>query len=110
VAALRRRQEGRRLDSKVAITPSLRALPDLAGVRVLVFPKRRSHVCAELQVIAMLIGLFWEVEHGVLYKPAPAVLIDERRRRMEQRNLNVIEALHAFEEQFEEIVHAPTVQ
>jgi hypothetical protein len=149
VAALRRRQQGK-FDRGAAITYTLRTLPDLAGVRVLVFPKRRllqvdetlrarfqdwtpdpvpgiapgsesmafkysgycyrdTQVCAELQVMAMLIGLFWEVEHGALYKPAPAVLVSEERYGMQQRSYDVIEALCAFEQKFEEIVHAAAI-
>lgn len=30
-----------------------------------------ANVRGELQVVPMLIGLFWEVEHSAIYKPSP---------------------------------------
>lgn len=145
--SLRRRKESGRFNPATPEAYSLSSLRDLAGVRVLAFPKRRliqvdrilrcrfeswtadpvpgpAHsaeslafkyhgycehspdVCAELQVVAMLIGLFWEVEHGALYKPAVASLDFERLEEMQERNGDVIRALRAFENQFEELVHS----
>lgn len=104
--------EGRQFDPERAEEYSLLHLPDLAGVRVLVFPDRRltevdallrahftdwtakpipynersrlvpkyygycrtqnherlSNVLGEYQVVPMLLGLFWEVEHAAMYK------------------------------------------
>ncbi len=39
-----------------------------------------SYVRAELQVVSMLTGLFWQVEHGTLYKPRDPSLMGAARR------------------------------
>jgi hypothetical protein len=67
---------------------------------------QNSQVCAELQIVAMLIGLFWEVEHGALYKPAAGLRDIELREEIQQRNLDVIRALGAFDEQFDNLIEA----
>ncbi len=109
INALRRRREPRGLEENILEKYTLTSLPDLAALRVLVFPKSRlesvrtivrtkypdwnsdpvitgmppkfrawkyygfcstsSRVQAELQVVPMLTGLFWQVEHDALYKP-----------------------------------------
>jgi hypothetical protein len=101
-------KEGRIFDPDRAGGYSLSQLPDLAGVRVLVFPNSRliqvddelrgkfsnwtpkpvtygtnsieapkyfgyykeisREIRAEYQVVPMLLGLFWEVEHAAMYK------------------------------------------
>lgn len=112
LGALRRRQEALTFDPDRTDLYSLTALNDLAGVRVLAFPRSRlmevngnlsqqfsswtpdpiqaadrgeeplafkyhgycsrsSRIRAELQIVPMLIGLFWEVEHSAMYKPTP---------------------------------------
>ena len=141
IGALRRRQELEKFDDT---TPdlSLTSLNDLAGLRVLAFPRHRllqsdalirkhfpawisdpvpvahestqilaykyhglcsahSPVRSEIQVLSMLIGLFWEVEHGTLYKPAPRLIHIGVAHEMRACNTEVIRALCAFEEQFE---------
>ena len=35
---------------------------------------------AELQVVSMLTGLFWQVEHGAFYKPRNPVLMGAARK------------------------------
>jgi len=114
INALRRREEARQFDEDAPTRYTLTNLPDLAALRVLVFPKSRledvhkmvrakyadwtsdpvktgtpprfrawkyhglcstsSHVRAELQVVPMLTGLFWQVEHDAFYKPRDPVL------------------------------------
>jgi len=143
--ALRRRQESRAFDMRRVDSYTLTSLPDLVGVRVLVFPRSRwieadgglrqlfpswtsdpvpggdssgeplafkyhgycsasTHVRAELQVVPMLIGLFWQVEHSAIYKPSPQLSGMMQSLKMQQRTSAVIEALKAFEEEFEGLV------
>ena len=128
--------------SRESLAPSLTALNDLAGVRVLAFPKFRvleadellqerfptwaadpvpaapfsanslalkyhgycgphSRVRGEIQIMSMLIGLFWEVEHAALYKPGASLRGLEISTRMRERNADVIHALRSFETEFE---------
>jgi Region found in RelA / SpoT proteins len=114
ISALRRREEARQFDEDAPTRYSLTNLPDLAALRVLVFPKSRledvhtiirakyvewisdpvntgtpprlrawkyhgfcstsSRVRAELQVLPMLTGLFWHIEHDAFYKPRDPLL------------------------------------
>jgi hypothetical protein len=149
LGALRRRQEPRLFDPDRADSYSLTALNDLAGVRVLAFPRSRlieahrnlrqrfpswtsdpvpggdesheplafkyhgycsrsSKVRAELQIVPMLIGLFWEVEHSAIYKPSPELKGVAESLGMQQRTNDVLKALNAFEDEFERLVrHDP---
>lgn len=142
--SLRRRQEGGTFDSERPGGYSLLDMPDLAGVRVLVFPRNTlievdnalrtlftdwvfdpvpddkggvlapkysgyrldvsNAVRAEYQVVPMLIGLFWEVEHSALYKPAPAFKGKAESEPMKIRNADVVRALSSFEAEFESFV------
>jgi len=147
VEALRRRQEAATFDSDRADTYTLTALNDLAGVRVLAFPKRlltqadqrlREHnrfkswisdpvpaeeggedprafkyygycsastkVRGEFQIVPMLIGLFWQVEHSTIYKPSPELKRVASSLEMRQRTGDVLKALRAFENEFERLV------
>lgn len=144
IRALQRRPEFFKLDDPTCDPPSLRALRDLAGVRILAFPKRRvieidealrerfrswtadpvppiagttnllalkyhglcsphCRVQAEIQLISMLIGLFWEVEHGALYKPGERLRQAEVSARMQRHYADVIRALNSFEQEFDSI-------
>jgi ppGpp synthetase/RelA/SpoT-type nucleotidyltranferase len=144
IGALRRRPEYFELDEPICEPPSLRLLKDLAGVRILAFPKRRvieidealrdrfsnwtadpvppipgtanllalkyhgfcgphCHVRAEIQLISMLIGLFWEVEHGALYKPGERLREAEISAKMQKHYADVIRVLSSFEEEFDAI-------
>ena len=141
IGALRRRQESGTFNDELT-NLSLTTLNDLAGLRVLAFPRHRLLQCdalirkrfmawksdpvpaahestqilahkyhglcgahasvrSEIQILSMLIGLFWEVEHGALYKPAPRLSRIDGSLEMRARNAEVIRALCAFEEQFE---------
>ena len=144
IAALQRRPEYFKPDDPDWEPPSLRALKDLAGVRILAFPRRRvleidealrrrfpdwtsdpvpsipgaanllalkyhglchaqCRVRAEIQLLSMLIGLFWEVEHGALYKPGERLRHIEISERMQGHYADVIRALSHFEDEFESI-------
>ena len=114
ISALLRRQEERAFEEDAPTRYTLADLPDLAAVRILVFPKSRledvhtiirrqyaewtsdpvttgappkfrawkyygfcstsARVRAELQVVPMLTGLFWQVEHDAFYKPRDPIL------------------------------------
>lgn len=145
VGGLRRRQEGSTFDPDRADAYSLTALKDLAGVRVMVFPRRRwmeangllrhrfpawtsdpipgyetaappaafkyhgfceasNVVRGELQVVPMLVGLFWQVEHSAIYKPAPQLKGVVDSPTMNQRANEVLKAIEAFEDEFERLV------
>jgi ppGpp synthetase/RelA/SpoT-type nucleotidyltranferase len=126
--------EGRRFDPARPGDYSVLSLPDLAGVRVLVFPNRRltevdsllrpyfkdwtskpikddsgailapkyhgyctdvnSQVRGEYQIVPMLLGLFWEVEHSAMYKFRAVA----NSREMRDRRATVEKALASFEE------------
>jgi hypothetical protein len=145
IDALRRDlHEGRTFDQDRVEPYTLRDLNDLAGVRVLVFP--RNHVAhanqelrrrfpswipdpvrgyqggpplaetyygycdasglirGEIQIVPMLTGLFWEVEHAAIYKPSPRLVDLVRRPVMQQRVTEVLKSLEAFEEEFEKLI------
>jgi ppGpp synthetase/RelA/SpoT-type nucleotidyltranferase len=136
---LRRRQQGRTFERNRPEIYSLTSLNDLAGVRVLAFPRgrlaeidrllrRKFHgwnadhvkddsevqalkyygkyrksdkVKGEYQIVSMLTGLFWEVEHSAIYKPDARLIGIGDHFGMQQRTRDVAKALRAFEEQFE---------
>lgn len=143
--ALRRRQEGATFDTDRFETYSLGALNDLAGVRVLAFPRSRlidadqsvhrrfsswisdpvpsakpgeeplafkyhgycsasATVRGEIQVVPVLTGLFWEIEHSIIYKPSPELKGIEQSLEMQQRTNEVLSALRSFEDEFERLV------
>jgi ppGpp synthetase/RelA/SpoT-type nucleotidyltranferase len=139
--ALRRRQEGATFDRDRPGLYTLAHLNDLAGIRILVFPRSRltevdealrnrkpftswnsdpveddgeltaltyygyskasEKVKGEYQIVSMLTGLFWEVEHSAMYKPAPTLKGVTRSLEMQQRYKEVLKALKAFEQEFE---------
>ena len=141
---LRDRQEGRTFDPDKLKGYSLLRLPDLAGVRILVFPNARvvevdhllrehfhgwtykpvkddtgvaiapkywgycDKVCnkvrGEYQVVPMLLGLFWEVEHSAIYKPAGWAKGADRDHDLKNLRTKVEVALSRFEQKFEEFV------
>lgn len=65
---------------------------------------RSAKVRAELQIVPMLIGLFWEVEHAAIYKPSPELKGIVKSLGMQQRKSDVLRALKAFEDEFERLV------
>lgn len=149
LGALRRRQEGATFDPDRADSYTLIALNDLAGVRVLAFPRSRwiqadnslrirfsswipdpvpasnetpeplafkyygycsrsAKLRAELQIVPMLIGLFWQVEHSTIYKPSPQLKGVGAALSMRERTSNVLKALNAFEAELERLVRRGT--
>jgi ppGpp synthetase/RelA/SpoT-type nucleotidyltranferase len=140
VKTLRDQQEGRTFDPDNSEDYSLLNLPDLAGVRVLVFPNSRlvevdnalrgifqgwtykpgrddggavlapkyygycndvsTEVRAEYQIVPMLIGLFWEVEHSAMYKFREVA----NSKEMQEHRADVESALARFEAGIETFV------
>lgn len=146
VDALRRRQEGATFDLDFR-GYTLKSLRDLAGVRVLAFPRSRigeidaalrkafdewtedpvlgeqgeklalkywglspasGDIVGEYQIVSMLTGLFWEVEHSAIYKPSPQLRGVTRSLEMKKPITGVFKALRRFEEEFERLVQQAT--
>ena len=142
IDALRRREELGQFREGVPTAYTLTNLPDLAALRILVFPKSlleavhtivrgkyaewtsdpvktgtppmvrawkyhgfcstSSRVQAELQVVSMLTGLFWHVEHDALYKPRdPALKSAASRPPIRERTERVYDAFDELEGVFE---------
>ncbi len=141
--ALRRHQESRAFDPDRPELYTLSTLTDLAGVRVLAFPRGRlseidqvlreqfpswhpdpvraengdllaytyygycadasNRVRGEYQVVPMLTGLFWEVEHSAIYKPHPRLKGIAGSLEMRERTDGVYRALQRFEDEFERL-------
>jgi hypothetical protein len=132
-------KEGRTFDPDRPGGYSLLQLPDLAGVRVLVFPNSRliqvddalrgrfpdwtfkpieygggsarvpkyfgncnevsRDIRAEYQVVPMLLGLFWEVEHAAMYKfkaAANSKEMQDRRTAVENSLINFENSMESF--------------
>jgi hypothetical protein len=140
IKALQRRQEGRVFDPERPQDYSLLTLPDLAGVRVLIFPQNRlieidsrlnesfaswapdpvlddvggvlarkyhghcldvsERVRAEYQIVPLLVGLFWEVEHSAMYKPDPSLKGIATSSEMKRLKAEVEDSLSRFEAGF----------
>jgi hypothetical protein len=142
INALRRREEARQFDEDASTSYTLTNLPDLAALRILVFPKSRledvhaivrakyaewtsdpvktgtpprfrawkyhgfcstsSRVRAELQLVPMLTGLFWQIEHDAFYKPRDPVLMGAAKKPViRERTERVYEAFDELEDVLE---------
>jgi ppGpp synthetase/RelA/SpoT-type nucleotidyltranferase len=146
VKALQRRQEGRIFDPERPGDYSVLHLPDLAGVRILVFPRDRlieadqtlrssdsfknwasnpvmdangdilapkyygycddasRKIRGEYQIVPMLIGYFWEVEHSAMYKPSQSLTGIVKSKEMQKLRSDVEKSLLRFEDEFERFV------
>jgi ppGpp synthetase/RelA/SpoT-type nucleotidyltranferase len=60
-----------------------------------------ARITAEVQVVPLLVGMFWDVEHSALYKPNPNLHGIVRSETVLQRYANVLDALQQFEREFE---------
>src|SRR5216684_3438828 len=56
---------------------------------------------SELQIVSLLVGLFWEVEHSAIYKPTPRLQGIAGSISMKDRNDAVLTALQQFEQEFD---------
>lgn len=59
-----------------------------------------DRIRAEIQIVPLLIGLFWEIEHDAIYKPDETLRAAVRADAMKASTAGVLEALRQFEEQF----------
>jgi hypothetical protein len=140
----RKKDEGGTFDPERPEKYLLTDLPDLAAVRVLVFPRKRlievdnvlrarftdwnpdpvpvgrgavqvpkyCGICsevslkiqAEYQIVPMLIGLYWQVEHAAIYKPPPLLKGKAGSSPINDLSVDVECALLNFEAEFESFV------
>jgi ppGpp synthetase/RelA/SpoT-type nucleotidyltranferase len=68
------------------------------------YSKASARIRGEYQILSILTGLFWEVEHSAMYKPDLRLAGVARHRGMTERRTEVLQALKAFEEQFEALI------
>jgi hypothetical protein len=68
--------------------------------------KASRKIKGEYQIVSMLTGLFWEVEHSAMDKPETPLRFMAEHRELKQRRARVLEALKAFEEEFEDLLPA----
>ena len=70
------------------------------------FGKWRSDakVTAEVQIVQLLIGAFWEVEHSAIYKPSPNLRGAVRSRSVLEKRNAVLFALREFEREFVRVI------
>lgn len=59
---------------------------------------------AEVQVVSLLVGLFWEVEHAAIYKPNPNLRGVAKSIEMSRKVAAVETALREFEIEFQRLV------
>jgi hypothetical protein len=70
------------------------------------FNEVSKRVYAEYQIVPMLIGLFWEVEHAAMYKPTGSAKGIDRDERMKQLRTVVETSLSQFDAEFQTFVKA----
>jgi ppGpp synthetase/RelA/SpoT-type nucleotidyltranferase len=58
----------------------------------------------EIQIVPMLIGKFWEVEHSAFYKPSPSLKGIMKHSKIQRLYDEVIEKLYEFEIAFEKVI------
>jgi ppGpp synthetase/RelA/SpoT-type nucleotidyltranferase len=68
------------------------------------YTEESNKIAVEYQVVSMLTGLFWEIEHSALYKPAPRLKGLARSLEMRERSEQVYIALNDFAVGFEHMV------
>ncbi len=64
-------------------------------------------VYGEYQIVSMLTGLFWEIEHSAIYKPVPRLKNIVESPDMQTSTSAVLGALDAFEAEFERLIRRP---
>jgi hypothetical protein len=107
----------RRLEeARVALSPRLNgwvadhvlssAGPE-AGVIALKYSGRwnaADPIRSEIQLVSLLVGLFWEVEHSAIYKPSPSLRGIEKSIEMKRKIIAVETALQEFESEFARLI------
>jgi hypothetical protein len=69
-----------------------------------------SRIAGEYQIVSVLTGLFWNIEHSAIYKPLPQLKGVVQSLTMQERTKDLLEALNAFEEEFEPLVREGSFQ
>jgi hypothetical protein len=67
-----------------------------------------ARITVEVQLVPLLIGLFWEVEHSAIYKPSPNLRGIVRSDAVLQKRNAVLTALRAFEDEFASAIDSAT--
>lgn len=65
---------------------------------------RKLKIRCEIQIISMLTGAFWDVEHFALYKPDPAYKGIKENLTMRRLGDEVLTKLSEFEKTFEKLI------
>jgi ppGpp synthetase/RelA/SpoT-type nucleotidyltranferase len=68
-----------------------------------------TRVKGEYQVVSLLTGRFWEVEHSAMYKPGPTIKDATEAPLMQRRRQAVLRELAAFEDEFERLVRTDPI-
>jgi hypothetical protein len=63
-----------------------------------------AKVTAEVQIVQLLIGAFWEVEHSAIYKPSPNLRGAVRSESVLEKRNAVLFALREFEREFARVI------
>jgi hypothetical protein len=63
-----------------------------------------SKISAEVQIVQLLIGSFWEVEHSAIYKPSPNLKGAVLSQSMVEKRDAVFLALREFEREFARVI------
>lgn len=64
-----------------------------------------AKISCEYQIVPMLLGLFWEVEHAAIYRPDPRLRGATKEIGMQARVAEVERVLADFEREFESLVN-----
>lgn len=70
-----------------------------------VIDKHTSDIIAEYQIVPLMIGLFWEVEHFAFYKPHQNYKGIINRTEMEECTQAIYKQFEVFEKTFAKIIH-----
>jgi ppGpp synthetase/RelA/SpoT-type nucleotidyltranferase len=87
--------------------PPLAGTANVLALKYHGYCKTHGYVRAEIQLMSMLVGMYWEVEHGALYKPGDRLRGMEVDLKMHARSADVIRAMSTFEAEFETLTSAP---
>jgi hypothetical protein len=63
-----------------------------------------TRITAEVQIVDLLVGLFWEVEHSAIYKPTPRLQGAARKVAVRETRDEVVNSLRRFEKAFEDAI------
>lgn len=67
-------------------------------------PSKKLKIRCEIQIISMLTGAFWDIEHFALYKPDPAYKGMKENLTMRRLRDEVLVKLAEFEKSFERLI------